>query len=225
MPKKKLDIIYEDKYLIIINKPSGILTISRDNRNDKNLYDEVKEYVKKQNPKNKIFIVHRLDKDTSGLIIFAKNEKVKRILQTNWTKVKRYYYAVVNGIVKENNHLENYLLETKTHDVIITKDKKKGILAITNFEVMEYNKKYTLLNIEIKTGRKNQIRVQLANIKHPIVGDKKYGNKERMPLCLQAYRLEFLHPITNKNIEIEIKLPKNLENLIKYGCIKIFKVI
>ena len=215
MPKKKLDIIYEDKYLIIINKPSGILTISRDNRNDKNLYDEVKEYVKKQNPKNKIFIVPRLDKDTSGLIIFAKNEKVKRILQTNWTKVKRYYYAVVNGIVKENNHLENYLLETKTHDVIITKDKEKGILAITNFEVMEYNKKYTLLNIEIKTGRKNQIRVQLANIKHPIVGDKKYGNKERMPLCLQAYRLEFLHPITNKNIEIEIKLPKNLENLIK----------
>lgn len=215
MPKKKLDIMYEDKYLIIINKPSGILTISRDNRNDKNLYDEVKEYVKKQNPKNKIFIVHRLDKDTSGLIIFAKNEKVKRILQTNWTKVKRYYYAVVNGIVKENNHLENYLLETKTHNVIITKDKKKGILAITNFEVMEYNKKYTLLNIEIKTGRKNQIRVQLANIKHPIVGDKKYGNKERMPLCLQAYRLEFLHPITNKNIEIEIKLPKNLENLIK----------
>ena len=215
MPKKKLDIIYEDKYLIIINKPSGILTISRDNRNDKNLYDEVKEYVKKQNPKNKIFIVHRLDKDTSGLIIFAKNEKVKRILQTNWTKVKRYYYAVVNGIVKENNHLENYLLETKTHDVIITKDKEKGILAITNFEVMEYNKKYTLLNIEIKTGRKNQIRVQLANIKHPIVGDKKYGNKERMLLCLQAYRLEFLHPITNKNIEIEIKLPKNLENLIK----------
>lgn len=215
MPKKKLDILYEDKYLIIINKPSGILTISRDNRNDKNLYDEVKKYVKKQNPKNKIFIVHRLDKDTSGLIIFAKNEKVKRILQTNWTKVKRYYYAVVNGIVKENNHLENYLLETKTHDVIITKDKKKGILAITNFEVMEYNKKYTLLNIEIKTGRKNQIRVQLANIKHPIVGDKKYGNKERMPLCLQAYRLEFLHPITNKNIEIEIKLPKNLENLIK----------
>lgn len=215
MPKKKLDIIYEDKYLIIINKPSGILTISRDNRNDKNLYHEVKEYVKKQNPKNKIFIVHRLDKDTSGLIIFAKNEKVKRILQTNWTKVKRYYYAVVNGIVKENNHLENYLLETKTHDVIITKDKEKGILAITNFEVMEYNKKYTLLNIEIKTGRKNQIRVQLANIKHPIVGDKKYGNKERMPLCLQAYRLEFLHPISNKNIEIEIKLPKNLENLIK----------
>ncbi len=215
MPKKKLDILYEDKYLIIINKPSGILTISRDNRNDKNLYDEVKAYIKKQNPKNKIFIVHRLDKDTSGLIIFTKNEKVKNSLQTNWSKVKRYYYAVVNGIVKENNHLENYLLETKTHDVIITKDKKKGKLAITNFEVMAYNKKYTLLNIEIKTGRKNQIRVQLANIKHPIVGDKKYGNKERVPLCLQAYRLEFLHPITKKNIEIEIKLPKKLENLIK----------
>lgn len=210
MPKKKLDIIYEDKYLIIINKPSGILTISRDNRNDKNLYDEVKEYVKKQNPKNKIFIVHRLDKDTSGLIIFAKNEKVKSILQTNWTKVKRYYYAVVNGIVKENNHLENYLLETKTHDVIITKDKKKGILAITNFEVMEYNKKYTLLNIEIKTGRKNQIRVQLSNINHPIVGDKKYGATSNpiRRLGLHAHAFGFVHPKTKKKYEFKTDCPK-----------------
>lgn len=89
MKKKKLDIIYEDKYLIIINKPSGILTISRDNSYDKNLYDEVKEYIKKQNPKNKIFIVHRLDKDTSGLIVFAKSELVKRKLQDNWTEVKK----------------------------------------------------------------------------------------------------------------------------------------
>ena len=215
MKKKKLDIIYEDKYLIIINKPSGILTISRDNSYDKNLYDEVKEYIKKQNPKNKIFIVHRLDKDTSGLIVFAKSELVKRKLQDNWTEVKRYYYAVVEKTLTQNGHLEDYLFETKTHDVIITKDKKKGKLAITDFEVIKYNTKYSLLNINIKTGRKNQIRVQLANINHPIIGDTKYGSKSNHLLCLQAYKLEFNHPVNNKLMNFEIKMNKYFENLLK----------
>ena len=214
MKKKKLDIIYEDKYLIIINKPSGILTISRDNSYDKNLYDEVKEYIKKQNSKNKIFIVHRLDRDTSGLIVFAKSELVKRKIQDNWTEVKRYYYAVVEKTLTQNGHLEDYLFETKTHDVIITKDKKKGKLAVTNFEVMKYNNKYSLLNINIKTGRKNQIRVQLANINHPIVGDKKYGKKMSMPMCLQAYKLEFRHQINNELLNVEIKINNNFQNLI-----------
>lgn len=214
MKKKKLDIIYEDKYLIIINKPSGILTISRDNSYDKNLYDEVKGYIKKQNPKNKIFIVHRLDKDTSGLIVFAKSELVKRKLQDNWTEVKRYYYAVVEKTLTQNGHLEDYLFETKTHDVIITKDKKKGKLAITDFEVIKYNTKYSLLNINIKTGRKNQIRVQLANINHPIVGDKKYSKKCSSPMCLQAYKLQFIHPISNELLNIEIKINHNFQNLI-----------
>ena len=211
---KKLNILYEDKYLIIVYKRHGLLTISRDNHNDLNLYDEVKEYIKKQNSKNKIFIVHRLDRDTSGLIVFAKSELVKRKIQDNWTEVKRYYYAVVEKTLTQNGHLEDYLFETKTHDVIITKDKKKGKLAVTNFEVMKYNNKYSLLNINIKTGRKNQIRVQLANINHPIVGDKKYGKKMSMPMCLQAYKLEFRHPINNELLNVEIKINNNFQNLI-----------
>ena len=215
MSKKKLDIIYEDKYLIIINKPSGILTISRDNSYDKNLYDEVKEYIKKQNPKNKIFIVHRLDKDTSGLIVFAKSELVKRKLQDNWLEVKRYYYAVVEKTLTQNGHLEDYLFETKTHDVLITKDKKKGKLAVTDFEVIKYNNKYSLLNINIKTGRKNQIRVQLANISHPIVGDKKYGKKASISMCLQAYKLEFIHPENNKLMNVETKMNEKFKNFVK----------
>ena len=215
MPKKKLNIIYEDKYIIIVNKPSGILTISRDYKNDINLYDDVKEYIKKQNPKNKIFIVHRLDKDTSGLIMFAKSEAIKRKLQANWLSVKRYYYAVVEHPLTKSGHLEDYLYETKTHDVIITKDKKKGKLAITDFDVIEYNNKYSLLNINIKTGRKNQIRVQLANINHPIIGDKKYGKKASSSMCLQAYKLEFIHPENNKLMSIEIKMNEKFKNFVK----------
>ena len=176
---KKLKIIYEDKYLIIVNKPAGEFTISRDNSYDNNLYDEVKTYVKKQNPKNKIFIVHRLDKDTSGLVLFAKNEKVKYDLQKKWQNVERKYYAVVSGKLNEKNvTLKDLLYETKSLDVVVTNSKKLGKLAITNFNVIENNNKYSLLDINIETGRRNQIRVQLANTGHPILGDKKYGQSK-----------------------------------------------
>lgn len=211
---KKLKIIYEDKYLIVINKPSGMYTISRDNRYDNNLYDEVKDYVKKQNPKNKIFIVHRLDKDTSGLILFAKSEKVKGLLQNNWDNVERKYYAVVCGNVKEKEAcLKDYLYETKSLDVFVTKN--RGKLAITNYRVLSSDSKYTLLDIEIKTGRRNQIRVQLANRGNPILGDKKYGSAKYKKMMLEAYYLKFVHPITKKECLITLPLDKEYENLTK----------
>ena len=147
-------------------------------------------------------------------ILSVYSKLVKRKLQDNWTEVKRYYYAVVEKTLTQNGHLEDYLFETKTHDVIITKDKKKGKLAITDFEAIKYNTKYSLLNINIKTGRKNQIRVQLANINHPIVGDKKYSKKCSLPMCLQAYKLQFIHPISNELLNIEIKINHNFQNLI-----------
>ena len=209
---RKLDIVFEDKYLIVVNKPAKLLTIATNKNKEHNLYAEVYDYLHKKN--QKVFIVNRLDKDTSGLVIFAKSEKIKDLMQNNWNYVIRKYYAIVDGIVEKGGVVQSYLKETKTLLTYSTRD-KSGKYAKTIYNPLFHNNNYSLLDIEIKTGRKNQIRVQLANIKHPIVGDKKYGNKEKMPLCLQAYRLEFLHPITNKNIEIEIKLPKNLENLIK----------
>ena len=211
---KKLKIIYEDKYLIIVNKPSGEFTISRDNHYDNNLYDEVKEYVKKQNPKNKIFIVHRLDKDTSGLVLFAKNEKVKYDLQSNWQNVERKYYAVVIGKLNETNAtLKDLLYETKGLDVVVTNNKKIGKLAITNFNVIENNNKYSLLDINIETGRRNQIRVQLANISHPILGDKKYGKVKYKRMMLEAYYLKFVHPVTKKVCCAELPLNYDFEKL------------
>lgn len=212
---KKLNILYEDKYLIIVYKRHGLLTISRDNHNDLNLYDEVKEYEKKKNPRNKIFIVHRLDKDTSGLVLFAKNEKIKYALQNNWDKVIRKYYAVVEKEVLENKTLINYLQESKTGEVFVTNNKVIGKKSITKYEVLSKNNKCSLLDIEIKTGRKNQIRVQLAYILHPIIGDKKYGNTKNKELLLQAYYLKFNHPVDNKEIIIKTDIEKSLTSYLQ----------
>lgn len=214
--KDKLKILYEDKTLIVISKPSGLLTIGTNKESNNTLYRKVSEYVKKQHKSNKIFIVHRLDKDTSGIIVFAKTEPVKRILQRNWDKTKRKYIALVEGKVTKGDTIKNYLAETKTLRTYITNDKKIGKLAITKYQPIKSNKEYTLLDIEILTGRKNQIRVHMESINHPIVGDKKYNSKKNpiRRMCLHATYLEFIHPITNKRLIIEDKYPNLFDKLI-----------
>ena len=214
--KDKLKILYEDKSIIIISKPSNLLTIGTNKEHNNTLYRKVSEYVKKQHKSNKIFIVHRLDKDTSGIIAFAKTEPVKRILQRNWDKTKRKYVALVEGKVTKGDTIKNYLAETKTLKTYITNDKKIGKLSITKYKPIKGNKEYTLLDIEILTGRKNQIRVHMESINHPIVGDKKYNSKKNpiRRMCLHATYLEFIHPITNKRLIIEDKYPNIFDKLI-----------
>lgn len=215
---KKLDIIYEDKYLIVVNKENNLLTIANNNEKINTLYHQVLEYLKKKNKNNKVFIVHRLDKDTSGLVIFAKNREVKDILQNNWNNVKRGYLTIVNGVVKKDKDiLKSYLKETNTFLVYSTNNKKYGKLAITEYEKIKTNNNYSLLKINIKTGRKNQIRVQLNDINHQIVGDKKYGNIKNnivKRLCLHAYSLEFIHPITKELLILKTSYPKEFNKLI-----------
>ena len=214
--KRKLKILYEDKFIIVIDKPSGLLTISTEKEKEKTLFHQVYEYLKQKNKNNKVFVVHRLDKDTSGIVIFAKDIQTKSFLQNNWDKFKRNYVAVVEGHTKEKGVLKNYLMETKTHLTYIVED-NKGKLAITEYEKVLENNKYTMLSINIKTGRKNQIRVQLANIGNPIVGDKKYGTKKDpiRRMALVANTIEFIHPKTNEKICIDIDIPKNMINLLK----------
>lgn len=214
--KEKLNILYEDKYLIVIEKPSGLLTIGTIKERENTLYKKVSDYVKKQHKSNKIFIVHRLDKDTSGIILFAKNEEVKRKLQIDWDKTIRKYIALVEGNVTKNGIIKNYLGETKTLKTFITNNKNLGKLAITKYYVLKNAKEYSLLNIEILTGRKNQIRVHMESINHSIVGDKKYGSKKNpiRRLCLHANYLEFIHPITNKKIIINSNYPIIFDKLI-----------
>lgn len=181
---KDIKIIYEDKDIIVVDKPYNLLTIS--NGKEISLYNLVSDYVKKNNKKNKIFIVHRLDKDTSGLIVFAKNIKTKNYLQNNWDKVERRYKALVSGITKESDILKNYLKENQNHFVYVSNN---GALAITSYKKIKEINNNSLLDINIKTGKKNQIRVQLSNIGHPILGDKKYGTNNYKRLCLHAYKL------------------------------------
>ena len=215
--KEKLDIIYEDKYIIVINKPSNLLTIGTEKNRDNNLYRKVSDYVKKQHKSNKIFIVHRLDKDTSGIILFAKSEKIKSILQREWDKTTRYYVALVEGKVKTSGTIKNWLRETKTLYTYSSNIKNDGKLAITKYKPIISDNQYTLLDIEILTGRKNQIRVHMKDIDHPIVGDKKYGSTKNpiRRMMLHATYLKIKHPITNNEIEFISKYPEIFNKLIK----------
>ena len=215
--KKKLDIIFENKELLVINKPAKLLTIATEKEKERTLFYEASMYVKKQNPKNKVFIVHRLDKDTSGIVIFAKNEKLKRKLQDNWDQcaIVREYLAVVQGNLENpKGTIINYLKESKTLQVFDTKNPKTGKKAITEYEVLEQRSSDALLKIKIKTGRKNQIRVALSSISHPIIGEKKYQSTKNSygRLALHASKLLLIHPITRQKYTFISKIPKEWKN-------------
>lgn len=207
----EIEIIYEDDYLIGINKPSKLLSVS-DNKGHQTAYKIVSNYVKQKNKNNKIFILHRLDRDTSGILLFAKNQKIKYQMQEKWDEIvlKRGYLAITQKIDKKSDTIKSYLYEDKNYNVKSTNNSQNGKLAITNYTVIKSNKKYSLLQIFIKTGRKNQIRVHMNLINTSIIGDKKYGNIKSDRLYLHANTLEFTHPITKKITTINCYFDQNL---------------
>lgn len=215
MNKKKMQIIYEDKFIIVVDKPAHLLTIATQNEKERTMFHQVITYERAKNKNNKVFIVHRLDKDTSGLLIFAKNQKIKEQLQANWNHVKREYIAVVEGVVEKNeNTIKSYLTEEKNF-IVHSTTSKKGELAITKYKKLNISKSYSLLQIEILTGKKNQIRVHMKEMNHPIIGDKKYGAKKNplKRLGLHANILEFEHPVTHQIIHLESKVPMEFMNM------------
>lgn len=209
---KNIDILYEDKDLIVVNKESGILVVDNETNKNKTLYNLVSDYVKKSNKKNKIFIVHRLDQDTSGIVVFAKNENIKKLLQDNWNDIvlTRKYIAIVEGITEDEGIIKTYLEENKNHYVYVS---NKGKLSITEYKKIKSNDKYSMVDINLKTGRKNQIRVHFKSINHPVVGDVKYGikNDKYNRLCLHAYELSLINPINNKKMVFKSPFPKNFK--------------
>lgn len=203
---KKLNIIYEDKEILVVNKPSKLLTVGTDKERERTLYHEVREYLHKKN--QKVFVVHRLDKDTSGIVLFAKNPRLKELLQRDWLRYTREYKAVVEGkLPKIKDTLRFYLQEDKNNHVYVS---DKGLSSVTEYEVLDTNSTQSLLRVRIKTGRKNQIRASLAYIGNPIVGDKKYDAKinSLSRLGLHASRLAIKHPITGKEMTFVSKAPK-----------------
>ncbi len=213
------DILYEDNHIIVVNKPSGLLTIATNKEKDKTLYHIVREYLISKNKNSKVFIIHRLDKDTSGIVVLAKDEKTKKKLQENWNEYVslREYVAVVYGkMKKDKDKIIQKLKETKTNLVYVSHN-DEGKEAITNYKVIKSNDDYSLLSINIETGRKNQIRVALATLNNPIVGDKKYGDKKdkHTRLYLHANRLKMYYPELKKDILFETPTPNEFKKIIK----------
>lgn len=208
--KSDLNVLYEDRDILVVDKPPKLLCIC-DEKGGNTLYKQVSEYVKLANKSCKVFIVNRLDRDTSGIVVFAKNMDMKNKLQENWKSVTRKYVAVVHGDTKESGVIKSYLTEDSNHFVYSVKDEKLGKFSITEYKKIKYVNGFSYLDINIKTGRKNQIRVHLKEQGNSIKGDRKYGNKDKEKqkrLYLHAYRIVFNHPKTNKKIDVESIIPK-----------------
>ncbi len=214
-----LAILYEDHDILVVDKVSGLLTVSNEKVKENTAYYRLNKYVRKGNQKsrNRIFIVHRLDRDASGVIVFAKNENAKRYLQEEWQQFKKKYYAVVHGTLsKKEGVITSYLTENRVHKMYSVNDPKKGKLAKTGYKVIRESKKYSLLEIDLLTGRKNQIRVHFSEKGNPIVGDKIYGEKEKgiKRLTLHAASLTILHPYTKEKMTFEAEVPAYFKSLV-----------
>ncbi len=211
------DILFEDDHIIVVNKPSGLLTIATAKEKEKTLFHIVREYLVSKDKHAKVFIVHRLDKDTSGIVVLAKDEKTKNKLQENWNEYVslREYVAVVHGkLNKESDRIVQHLKETKTNLVYVSRD-NDGKEAITNYKVIKENDLYSMVSITLETGRKNQIRVAFNTLRHPIVGDKKYSNikDKESRLYLHANRLKMYYPEIKKDILFETATPNEFKKI------------
>lgn len=218
---KGLPVLYEDHDILVVNKRSGLLTVSSAKDKEKTAYYRLTDYVRKGNKKskNRVFIVHRLDRDTSGVIVFAKNEKAKRTLQDQWQTFKKTYFAVVRGILPEKQGvITSYLAENSIHKMysVNINNPEKGKLAKTGYKVLKESEKYSLLEVDLLTGRKNQIRVHFSEKGYPVAGDKKYGeqNKNIKRLTLHAASLTMLHPFTKEEMTFESKVPGYFYSLV-----------
>ncbi|MFP4664423.1 MAG: RluA family pseudouridine synthase [Bacteroidales bacterium] len=212
-------IVFEDEHIIVIDKHAGLLSISTDKRDKVTAYRALSKHVKLENEDNKIFIVHRLDRDTSGLMIFAKNEEVKRKMQDNWKDMvsDRIYLALIEGKPEPwSGSITSYLYESKALKVHVTDNPEEGDKAVTHYKILKGNKDYTLLKVWLETGRKNQIRVQLADKGFPIVGDKKYGSTVNPigRLALHAWTLNFEHPVSGEKMSFKTDIPRKFSRLV-----------
>jgi len=217
---KGLSILYEDHDILVVEKACGLLTVSTDKVKEKTAYFLLNTYVKKGNSKsrNRIFIVHRLDRETSGVLVFAKHENAKRFLQDEWHGFTKKYYAVVDGTLSRNEGvITSYLAENSAHKMYSVKNPEKGKLAKTGFKVLRESKRYSLLEVDLLTGRKNQIRVHFAEEGFPVAGDKRYGTQDKFikRLTLHAASLTIVHPTTKETMIFETPVPAYFKTLVK----------
>lgn len=215
-----LDVLYEDRDLLVVNKPAGLLTVKTATQKTRTAFAFMTDYVKKGQLKsrNQVFTVHRLDQWTSGVLIFAKSEAVKGCLKARWDETKKTYLAVVHGQLKaKEGVISSYLAEGTYHSVYSTTDPAKGKLSHTAYKVLKETPQFSLLEIDLITGRKNQIRVHLSDQGHPIVGDRKYGKDSDSVdrLLLHARAVCFPHPSRDEIITVEAEVPDCFRKLVR----------
>jgi 23S rRNA pseudouridine1911/1915/1917 synthase len=217
-PMLGLSILYEDADLIIIDKQAGLLSVATEEEKELTAYRQLTEHVRRKEAKSRIFVVHRLDRDTSGVMMFAKSEAIQQKLQNEWreTVSDRVYIAVVEGKVRKNEGtIKSWLTESKTFKMYSSPTPNGGQEAITHYKTLKTSATCSLLEVRLETGRKNQIRVHMEDIRHPIMGDKKYGAVRNTlgRLGLHASILAFTHPATGKAMHFESKIPEKFTRL------------
>jgi tRNA pseudouridine32 synthase/23S rRNA pseudouridine746 synthase/23S rRNA pseudouridine1911/1915/1917 synthase len=216
-----LEILYEDKDILVVDKPAGLLTVGTRTNKSKTVHYILTDYVRKGclKSRNRVFTVHRLDQWTSGVLVFAKSEEVKLRLQAQWKDTAKKYLAVVHGTpAKKEDTITSYLAENKAYVVYSTTDAAKGKLAHTAYKVLKETGHFSLLDVSLLTGRKNQIRVHLADRGHPIVGDRKYGKPGdvRKRLALHAKSISFKHPASGTRMTFETRVPTYFNELMAH---------
>lgn len=216
---QQLQIVYEDSDIVVINKRNGLLSIGTDKEQKRTAYYILSDYVKQQHPDNKIFVVHRLDRETSGLMMFAKSQEVQEQMQRGWHRLvlDRRYVAVIEGALpKSEGEIDAPLTQDRNHKMWVTRP-GEGEEAITYYTTLRRGENYSLVDLRLVTGKKNQIRAHLEWKGTPIAGDKKYSAKTNPAgrVCLHAYRLSIVHPTTGKQLDFDTRIPKLFEDCVK----------
>ncbi len=213
-------ILYEDEHLIVVNKPAKLLSVANDKEKTRTAYHLVTDYVKARRVDDRIFVLHRLDRDTSGVLMFARDAETKELFQARWNEIvtRRGYLAVVEGVPKPaQDTIRSYLVETDTHLSFSGAPGKGAKEAVTSYQIVKAGSGYALLDISIETGRKNQIRVHMKEKGCPVAGDKQYGARTNPigRLCLHANELSFTHPATGEQITFKAKMPRDFNRVFR----------
>ncbi|MCK4620658.1 MAG: RluA family pseudouridine synthase [Desulfuromonadales bacterium] len=216
---KGLALLYEDKDILVVEKPAGLLTIGTERDKSRTAHYLLNDYVRKGNPKsrNRVYVVHRLDQDTSGVLLFAKSEQAKKFLQEHWEQTDKHYLAIVHGrLTPKEGKISSCLAENAAHRVYSTPDTAKGKLSHTAYKVLKETKGFSLVEIHLLTGRKHQIRVHFAEKGHPVAGDRKYGNRDVGPkrLALHARSISFTHPFSGRPMTFDTGMPEDFVRLL-----------
>lgn len=213
-------ILYEDERLIVVNKPAKLLSVANEKEKVRTAYHMVTDYVKSKRVDDRIYVIHRLDRDTSGVLMFARDPETKELFQAHWNDMvtRRGYLAVVEGVPKpDRDTIRSFLVETDTHLVFSGQPGPNAREAVTNYQVVKAGNGYALLDISIDTGRKNQIRVHMKERGCPVAGDKQYGARTNPigRLCLHANELSFVHPATGQAVTFKAKMPRDFNRVFR----------